>query len=55
LLNYHKEELKLDGVIEIRKHSALQNAEKSDSEFEERIITVWKLLEVNYSLKLATR
>jgi hypothetical protein len=45
LLNYHHQESTLDHLFEIRKLSALGEAEDPEHELKERIMTVWKLTE----------
>jgi hypothetical protein len=45
LLKYHHQEHTLDHLVEIRKLSALGEAEDPEHEFKERIMTVWKLTE----------
>jgi hypothetical protein len=45
LLNYHDQELTLDYNVEIRKQSALEEAEEPDPEPKERTVTVSKLSE----------
>jgi hypothetical protein len=45
LLNSHGQELTLDDLVEIRKQSALEEAEESEPECKERTVTVLNLAE----------
>jgi hypothetical protein len=45
LLNYRDQKLTFDHLVQIRKHSALEEAEKPDPEPKERTMTVMKLTE----------